>query len=96
MAVRDWFRRKHTRVSLSDTGEVASDPVTGWARVAVPEPTVHSVCVKDFPRAARFTARMVTVSEYDPEWHTYNRAQRRAMGRATRLHSDGRQRQGFR
>ena len=96
MGLRDWFRRKDTGVMLSEPGGMASDPIKGRARVAVPEPAAQVVCVKDFPRGARFTARMVEVSRVDPEWHTYSRAQRRALGRATRLHGDGRVRQGFR
>lgn len=45
--------------------------------------------IKDFPSAARFTARQVALSVADDTFVTQNRAERRRRATATRLNSRG-------
>lgn len=84
------MRRSHAKVDAKAGG--ASE---GPDLLAVADP-VPTLCVKDFPSAARFTARQVAMSEADPMWGTYNRAERRRRARATRVHSDLHPREGIR
>ena len=92
--IRD--RHSDREAAMLNTG-MGGDSPRSEGPLAVGDPRSPSpLRIKDFPRAARFTARMVAMSDADPDWWTYNRDQRRSLARASRLHGDGRVRKEHR